>query len=81
MFIGVAFNERNDAFDFNTALEDSRREREAEKNPVKLDFGPPKDYSIKDGEKIKISIKKGSKDGKCCCTANNLCLASRTVLL
>jgi hypothetical protein len=26
MFIGLAFNERNDAFDFNTELEDSRRE-------------------------------------------------------
>ena len=26
MFIGLAFNEWNDAFDFNTALEDSRRE-------------------------------------------------------
>lgn len=32
MFIGVAFNERNDAFDFNTALEDARREREYEMN-------------------------------------------------
>lgn len=56
MFIGVAFNERNDSFDFYTALEDSRREREMEKNPIKLDFGPPKDYSIKEGEKIKVSI-------------------------
>mmetsp|Transcript_18039 Transcript_18039/g.41723 ORF Transcript_18039/g.41723 Transcript_18039/m.41723 type:complete len:303 (-) Transcript_18039:1679-2587(-) len=64
MFIGVAFNERNDAFDFNTALEDSRREREAEKNPVKLDFGPPKDYSIKEGEKIKVSIPRNVGSGK-----------------
>jgi hypothetical protein len=64
MFIGVAFNERNDAFDFNTAMEDSRREREQEKNPVKLDYGPPKDYSIKDGEKIKVSIPKNPM-GKC----------------
>lgn len=58
MFIGVAFNERNDAFDFNTSLEDSRREREQEKNPVKVETGPPKDYSIKEGEKIKVSIPK-----------------------
>ena len=58
MFIGVAFNERNDAFDFNTSLEDSRREREQESNPSILDLGPPKDYSIKLGEKIKVSIPK-----------------------
>lgn len=58
MFIGVAFNERNDAFDFNISLQDARREKEQEKNPVKLDFGPPKDYSIKEGEKIKVSIPK-----------------------
>eukprot|EP00542_Grammatophora_oceanica_P017626 CAMPEP_0194034782 /NCGR_PEP_ID=MMETSP0009_2-20130614/7207_1 /TAXON_ID=210454 /ORGANISM="Grammatophora oceanica, Strain CCMP 410" /LENGTH=340 /DNA_ID=CAMNT_0038675843 /DNA_START=420 /DNA_END=1442 /DNA_ORIENTATION=+ len=62
MFIGVAFNERNDAFDFNTALEDSRREREMEKNPVKIDYGPKKDYSIKDGQKIKVSIPKQPRD-------------------
>jgi hypothetical protein len=60
MFIGVAFNERNDAFDFNTALEDSRREREMEKQPVKAFTGPAKDYSIKEGEKIRVSIPKGS---------------------
>jgi adaptin ear-binding coat-associated protein 1/2 len=58
MFIGVAFNERNDAFDFNTALEDSRREREMEQTAVPVYTGPPKDYSIKEGEKIKVSIPK-----------------------
>lgn len=59
MFIGVAFNERNDAFDFNTALEDSKREREIEKNPVKFK-GLSKDYSIKEGQKIRVSIPKVS---------------------
>jgi len=58
MFIGVAFNERNDAFDFNTALEDSRREKEAELMPVKPFSGPTKDYSIKEGEKIRVNIPK-----------------------
>lgn len=61
MFVGMAFNERNDAFDFNTALEDARREKEAEANTAAaatIDFGPPKDYSIKDGEKIHISVGK-----------------------
>lgn len=60
MFIGVAFNERNDAFDFNTALEDSRREREMELHPAPAYTGPSKDYSIKQGEKIRVSIPKSS---------------------
>lgn len=58
MYIGMAFNERNDAFDFNTSLEDARREREAQLNPVKVEKGPSKDYSIKDGQKIHISVSK-----------------------
>ena len=62
MFIGMAFNERNDAFDFNTSLADAQREKEAEKEAseaAKLyEYGPSKDYSIKDGEKIHIAIDK-----------------------
>ncbi|KAL3936029.1 MAG: hypothetical protein SGARI_002732 [Bacillariaceae sp.] len=58
MFIGMAFNERNDAFDFNTSLEDAKRERQAEKEPaVKLPDLPQKDYSIKEGQKITVNIK------------------------
>jgi hypothetical protein len=57
MFIGMAFNERNDAFDFNTSLEDAKREREAAKNPEPKLPGLDKDYSIKDGEKIRVKIK------------------------
>jgi hypothetical protein len=58
IFIGLAFNERNDAFDFNTSLEDARREKEAEANPQSVEQGPAKDYSMKDGEKIHISVSK-----------------------
>jgi hypothetical protein len=57
MFIGMAFNERNDAFDFNTSLEDAKRERLAAKNPVEQLPGLNKDYSIKEGEKIRVKIK------------------------
>jgi hypothetical protein len=58
MFIGMAFNERNDAFDFNTSLQDAQREREAAKEPAVTVPGlPEKDYSIKDGEKIRVKIK------------------------
>jgi hypothetical protein len=58
MFIGMAFNERNDAFDFNTSLEDAKREREAAKDPLPVVSDlPAKDYSIKEGEKISVKIK------------------------
>lgn len=66
MFVGMAFNERNDAFDFNTSLEDARREKEVEANMAKLEVGPSKDYSIKDGEKLHISVGKpaGKRGGR-----------------
>ena len=60
MFVGMAFNERNDAFDFNTSLEDARREKEVEANMAKLEVGPSKDYTLKDGEKLHISVGKGA---------------------
>mmetsp|Transcript_61447 Transcript_61447/g.71805 ORF Transcript_61447/g.71805 Transcript_61447/m.71805 type:complete len:316 (+) Transcript_61447:102-1049(+) len=63
LFIGMAFNERNDSFDFNIALEDSRREREMElKSPVIYDESQAKDYSLKVGEKIHVSIPKTETD-------------------
>ncbi len=62
MFIGLAFNERNDAFDFNTALEDSKREKEMEKKAVegggRGDYVKSVDYKMKEGEKIRVSIPK-----------------------
>ena len=60
MFIGVAFNERNDAFDFNAALEDSKREKEMEQMPVPTYNGPTKDYSLQAGEKIRVAIPRKS---------------------
>lgn len=60
MLIGLAFNERNDAFDFNTALEDSRREKEGEKKAALSMSSTAKgvDYKMKEGEKIHVSIPK-----------------------
>ena len=71
MYIGLAFNERNDAFDFNTSLEDSRREKEMERRAeisrdmerLGVDAGGDggggeggADYKMKEGEKIRVSI-------------------------
>jgi hypothetical protein len=66
IFVGMAFNERNDAFDFNTSLEDARREKEVEANMAKLqvegaEVGPSKDYKMKAGEKIHIPVSKVGK--------------------
>lgn len=59
-FIGIAFNERNDAFDFNVALSEFKSELEREELANKLSHdvpvGPMKDLSLKEGEKIKIKI-------------------------
>jgi hypothetical protein len=58
MFIGMAFNERNDSFDFNTSLEDAKNERtKASEPPVQLPGLGGKDYSIKEGEKITVKIR------------------------
>eukprot|EP00551_Chaetoceros_affinis_P009521 CAMPEP_0203673756 /NCGR_PEP_ID=MMETSP0090-20130426/13672_1 /ASSEMBLY_ACC=CAM_ASM_001088 /TAXON_ID=426623 /ORGANISM="Chaetoceros affinis, Strain CCMP159" /LENGTH=281 /DNA_ID=CAMNT_0050539473 /DNA_START=254 /DNA_END=1099 /DNA_ORIENTATION=+ len=68
MFIGVAFNERNDAFDFNTALEDAKREHEFDMKiqqqngegdgggDVFSTLESSRDYSLKEGEKIHVAI-------------------------
>merc|ERR1712176_547481 len=61
MYIGLAFNERDDAFDFNATLEDIKKERNyatfSAQDPNEV-ASTPKDYSIKEGEKIHISIPK-----------------------
>lgn len=65
MFIGLAFNERNDAFDFNTSLADAQREKQAEIEAMeaakKYEYGPAKDYSMKEGQKIHIAVDKVAK--------------------
>lgn len=64
IFIGMAFNERNDAFDFNATMEDIKRERKVAdicangEQSILNREGPMKDYSIKEGQKIHVSIPK-----------------------
>lgn len=57
-FIGIAFNERNDAFDFNVALSEFRGEIEREEKASKFFEATSTnlDLSIKTGEKIKIKL-------------------------
>mmetsp|Transcript_7251 Transcript_7251/g.10786 ORF Transcript_7251/g.10786 Transcript_7251/m.10786 type:complete len:302 (+) Transcript_7251:97-1002(+) len=58
-FIGIAFNERNDAFDFNVSLQEHKNECEREDRAAAGELPselPVQDRSIKQGEKIKVKI-------------------------
>lgn len=78
-FIGIAFNERNDAFDFNVALQEHKaeceREDKAAAEPAVSNI-PMRDLSIKSGEKITVKIAgAGSVSIFVCCWINmNSCL-------
>eukprot|EP00056_Hartaetosiga_gracilis_P019557 m.14877 g.14877 ORF g.14877 m.14877 type:complete len:257 (-) comp7771_c0_seq1:942-1712(-) len=56
-FLGAGFKERAEAFDFNVALQDFTRSLHKEKESLEP-YQPKHDFSLKAGEKIKISIKK-----------------------
>ncbi|KAI9144131.1 hypothetical protein BKA69DRAFT_1164299 [Paraphysoderma sedebokerense] len=61
-YVGLGFAERNDAFDFNVALQDHVKHVKAQKEPKKaLDPGPKLDLSLKEGETISINIGKIAK--------------------
>ncbi|KAJ4726907.1 Adaptin ear-binding coat-associated protein 1 [Melia azedarach] len=65
-FIGLGFNERNEAFDFNVALSDHekyvRRELEKESGETSesdshIDIHPAVNHRLKEGETIRINVK------------------------
>ncbi|XVF72023.1 hypothetical protein PTKIN_Ptkin12aG0088100 [Pterospermum kingtungense] len=65
-FIGLGFNERNEAFDFNVALSDHdkyiRRENEKEtgessSSDAHIDIHPAVNHRLKEGETIRINVK------------------------
>lgn len=60
-FIGIAFNERNDAFDFNVSLEEHKRECEREQLAAKGELvqSQPEitnNFKLEEGQKIKVKI-------------------------
>lgn len=55
-FIGLGFEDRNDAFDFNCCLSDFK-DRNVEPEATELFSGEKKDYSLKEGSKITINLK------------------------
>lgn len=61
-FIGLGFEDRNDAFDFKCALDDFKStyaERKADASGVSgpSKIGPAKDLSLKEGQKISLNLK------------------------
>ncbi|XP_043691132.1 uncharacterized protein At1g03900-like [Telopea speciosissima] len=64
-FIGLGFNERNEAFDFNVALSDHekyvKRENEKESGESSddnhIDIHPAVNHRLKEGETIRINVK------------------------
>lgn len=59
-FVGIGFRDRETAFDFKVALSDFGKWLERLKNPQPIEQIKV-DYSLKEGEKIKIKI--GGKKG------------------
>ncbi|KAG6504946.1 hypothetical protein ZIOFF_037294 [Zingiber officinale] len=69
-FIGLGFNERNEAFDFNVALSDHekylRREsdnEEGEDEDSHIDIHPAVNHRLKEGETIRINVKNKTSSG------------------
>ncbi|XP_073000880.1 uncharacterized protein At1g03900 [Typha latifolia] len=70
-FIGLGFNERNEAFDFNVALSDHekyvRREHEKETSEeseeTQIDIHPAVNHRLKEGETIRINVKNKPSSG------------------
>jgi hypothetical protein len=64
-FIGIGFEQRDEAFDFNVALQEHEKYNVAEPEPVAdLSSEPSTDYSIKEGEKIHINMNLGGEKKK-----------------
>ncbi|KAJ8550317.1 hypothetical protein ON010_g10753 [Phytophthora cinnamomi] len=62
-FIGIAFNNRSDAFDFNVAIDDFNKELKREKTQMQTTTSaPPVDYSLKEGQTIRIKLNTKKKD-------------------
>ncbi|CAK90764.1 unnamed protein product (macronuclear) [Paramecium tetraurelia] len=65
-WVGCVFRDRNDAFDFNEKILKFISDREMERNPEKFknEFQPTQDFSLKQGQKIQISLGEGNEQKK-----------------
>ncbi|PAA93936.1 hypothetical protein BOX15_Mlig022187g1 [Macrostomum lignano] len=67
-FIGIGFDDRGDAFDFNVAVQDHfkglKQEAEAEQAAKEMAEGPKLDLSLKEGQTFRIAINTGRGGGE-----------------
>ena len=58
-YLGMGFDDRNDAFDFNATIQDFRRQNEVAPEVIKpvMSVQPAPDLSLKEGQKISVQIK------------------------
>eukprot|EP01017_Pseudomicrothorax_dubius_P035438 TRINITY_DN495_c0_g1_i7.p1 TRINITY_DN495_c0_g1~~TRINITY_DN495_c0_g1_i7.p1 ORF type:complete len:273 (-),score=62.85 TRINITY_DN495_c0_g1_i7:110-928(-) len=58
MWVGLAFRDRNDSFDFNVCFEDFKKHKDMDKNPAKYAEAnrPVNDFTLKSGEKLSLNI-------------------------
>ena len=57
--LGMGFDDRNDAFDFNATLQDFRRQNETPGEIIKpvISVAPAPDLSLREGQKISVQLK------------------------
>uniref|UniRef100_A0A7S3GGK7 NECAP PHear domain-containing protein n=2 Tax=Palpitomonas bilix TaxID=652834 RepID=A0A7S3GGK7_9EUKA len=56
-FVGMGFQERGTAFDFNVALQDHEKQVTRENNPIpEIENLPKRDLSLKEGQTIHVSL-------------------------
>lgn len=57
--LGMGFDDRNDAFDFNATLQDFKRHKEAPEHVIKpvVKVQPPPDLSLREGQKITVNLR------------------------
>ena len=65
-WVGLAFRDRNDAFDFNVSFSDFEKKLDLENNPEKYanEFKSDKNFSLNSGEKVKLDFGFGNSKPK-----------------
>jgi hypothetical protein len=58
-YLGMGFDDRNDAFDFNATIQDFKRQKEVPQEVVKpvIKIQPTPDLALKEGQKLTVSLK------------------------